>query len=125
MSGISFIKMHGLGNDFVIIDGRDGDVALDAEQARAIARAALEPYMPLPNYFKNWLRLGFTEDDVKDGGSDRLMDAMVLWGEADEIRAKLEQYFAEGADQVVIQAIRADGQPGPDWDALAALAPGA
>ncbi|MDP6182414.1 MAG: TIGR03620 family F420-dependent LLM class oxidoreductase [Gammaproteobacteria bacterium] len=97
----------------------------DAEQARAIARAALEPYMPLPNYFKNWLRLGFTEDDVKDGGSDRLMDAMVLWGEADEIRAKLEQYFAEGADQVVIQAIRADGQPGPDWDALAALAPGA
>ena len=55
---------------------------------------------------------------------DRLMDAMVLWGEADEIKAKLQQYFDGGADQVVIQPIRVDGQPGPDWAALEAFAPG-
>ena len=94
----------------------------DPVQARAAARAALEPYMPLPNYFKNWFRLGFDESDLKDGGSDRLMDAMVLWGSADEIKAKLQPYFDNGADQVVIQPIRADGQPGPDYAALEALA---
>lgn len=94
----------------------------DSVQARAAARAALEPYMPLPNYFKNWFRLGFDESDLKEGGSDRLMDAMVLWGSADEIKAKLQPYFDNGADQVVIQPIRADGQPGPDYAALEALA---
>ena len=95
----------------------------DANEARAAARAALEPYMPLPNYFKNWFRLGFDESDLENGGSDRLMDAMVIWGSADEIKAKLQQHLDQGADQVVIQPIRSDGQPGPDWDALEALAP--
>jgi len=50
------------------------------------------------------------------------MDAMVLWGDAATIKAKLNEYFAHGADQVVIQPIRPDGQPGPDWAALEALA---
>ena len=97
----------------------------DPVKARAAARTALEPYVPLPNYYNNWFRLGFNEDDLKDGGSDRLMDAMVLWGEADTIKAKLQAYFDGGADQVVIQPIRVDGQPGPCWDALEALAPAA
>jgi len=95
----------------------------DPVQARAAARAALGVYIPLPNYFKNWFRLGFDESDLADGGSDRLMDAMVLWGDVARIKAGLEAYFAAGADQVVIQPIRADGQPGPDWAALEALAP--
>lgn len=95
----------------------------DPVQARAAARAALGVYLPLPNYFKNWFRLGFDESDLADGGSDRLMDAMVLWGDAARIRAGLEAYFTAGADQVVIQPLRADGQPGPDWAALEALAP--
>ena len=94
----------------------------DAAQARAVARAALGPYLPLPNYFKNWFRLGFDESDLKDGGSDRLMDAMVLWGDAKTIKAGLQKYFDAGADQVVVQALRTDGQPGPDWKALEALA---
>jgi len=95
----------------------------DPERARAAARAALAPYLPLPNYFKNWFRLGFDESDLADGGSDRLMDAMVLWGSAADIKAGLAAYFDGGADQVVIQPIRADGEPGPDWAALEALAP--
>ncbi len=97
----------------------------DPDQARAAARGALELYMTLPNYFKNWFRLGFDESDLENGGSDRLMDAMVAWGDADQIKAKLNEYFDHGADQVVIQPIRSDGQPGCDWDALEALAPGA
>ncbi|MEQ8232411.1 MAG: TIGR03620 family F420-dependent LLM class oxidoreductase [Gammaproteobacteria bacterium] len=95
----------------------------DPARARAAARAALAPYLPLPNYFKNWFRLGFDESDLADGGSDRLMDAMVLWGSAAQIRDKLAAYVEAGADQVVIQPIRADGQAGPDWAALEALAP--
>ncbi|MEQ8660817.1 MAG: TIGR03620 family F420-dependent LLM class oxidoreductase [Gammaproteobacteria bacterium] len=95
----------------------------DPARARAAARGALAPYLPLPNYYKNWFRLGFAESDLADGGSDRLMDAMVLWGNAAQIRSRLDAYFAAGADQVVVQPIRPDGQPGPDWAALEALAP--
>lgn len=94
----------------------------DPVTARKAARAALAPYLPLPNYYKNWYRLGFTEKDVAEGGSDRLMDAMVYWGDAAQIKAKLKQYFDKGADQVVIQPIRPDGGHGPDWAALEALA---
>lgn len=96
----------------------------DAATARKAARGALGFYLPLPNYYKNWFRLGFDESDLKDGGSDRLMDAMVLWGDAASIKARLQRYFDEGADQVVIQPIKPDGSPGPDWAALEALAPG-
>lgn len=95
----------------------------DADTARKAARAALAPYLPLPNYYRNWFRLGFDESDLANGGSDRLMDAMVLWGDAARIRTGLDAYFAKGADQVVIQPIRPDGAPGPDWAALEALAP--
>jgi len=95
----------------------------DAATARKAARAALGPYLPLPNYYKNWFRLGFDEQDLKDGGSDRLMDAMVLWGDAASIKSRLQAYFEQGADQVVIQPIKPDGSAGPDWAALEALAP--
>ena len=114
-----------MGPDAAVICEQKVCLCTDPTQARAIARAALAPYLPLPNYFKNWFRLGFNEDDLKDGGSDRLMDAMVYWGDADAIRARLDKYFDAGANQVVIQALRLDDQPGPDWSALEALAPGA
>jgi probable F420-dependent oxidoreductase len=97
-------------------------LSTNAEEARAAARAALGPYLPLPNYYKNWFRLGFDQSDLENGGSDRLMDAMVIWGSSEEIDEKLNGYFDNGADQVVIQPIRPDGQPGPDWAALEALA---
>lgn len=114
-----------MGPDAAVICEQKICLCTDAEQARRVARAALEPYVPLPNYFKNWFRLGFNEDDLKDGGSDRLMDAMVLWGDADKIRSTLNEYFDNGADQVVLQPLRPDGQPGLDWAALEAFAPGA
>lgn len=95
----------------------------DPAEARKAARAALAPYLDLPNYYNNWYRLGFTEADRADGGSDALMDAMVLWGDADSIRARLNEYLERGADQVVIQPIRPDCEAGPDYRALEALAP--
>ena len=118
------ISRGNVGPDTAVICEQKVLLCTDPVKAREVARANLGFYMPMPNYFKNWFRLGFNEDDLKDGGSDRLLDAMVLWGEADEIKAKLQQYFDGGADQVVIQPLRADGQAGPDWGALEAFAPG-
>jgi len=95
----------------------------DIVQARKAARAALAPYLPLPNYYNNWFRLGFNEDDLKDGGSDRLMDAMVYSGDSATIKAKLQKYFDKGADQVVVQPINPDASGAMDYAALEALAP--
>lgn len=97
----------------------------DPALARKVAREALAFYLGLPNYVNNWFRLGFDESDLKDGGSERLMDAMVAWGSVAQIKARLQAYFDNGADQVVIQPLRTDGQAGPDWQALEALAPAA
>ncbi|MEC9248710.1 MAG: TIGR03620 family F420-dependent LLM class oxidoreductase [Pseudomonadota bacterium] len=93
----------------------------DPVEAREVARAALSPYMPLPNYYKNWFRLGFGAEDLENGGSDRLMDAMVLWGDVASVKSKLVRYLENGADQVVVQALRTDGKPGPDYSALESL----
>jgi probable F420-dependent oxidoreductase len=114
-----------MGPDAVICCEQKVCLSTDPKEARATARAALEPYMSLPNYYNNWFRLGFDGDDLKDGGSDRLMDAMMFWGDADQVKAKLQAYFDNGADQVVIQPIRPGRSPALDWDALEALAPNA
>lgn len=93
----------------------------DPTQARIAARAALAPYLPLPNYYNNWFRLGFNEADLADGGSDRLMDAMVYWGDAKTIKAKLKEYHDNGADQVVVQPINPDASGAMDYAALEAI----
>lgn len=95
----------------------------DRDRGREVARAALAFYLTLPNYCNNWLRLGFDAADFAHGGSDRLLDAMVLCGDAGTLRSGLEAYFDAGADQVVIQPLRADGKPGPCYETLEALAP--
>jgi probable F420-dependent oxidoreductase len=78
----------------------------DPDRARSIARRALTPYLALPNYTRNWLRLGFTEDDVAGAGSDRLVDALVAWGDIDTVLARVAEHHQAGADHVCIQALR-------------------
>lgn len=112
-----------MGPDAAVVCEQKVCLCTDAATARKAARAALAPYLPLPNYYKNWFRLGFDESDLQNGGSDRLMDAMVLWGDAARIKAGLQAYFEQGADQVVLQPIKPDGSAGPDWAALEALGP--
>ncbi len=98
-------------------------LSTDAARARQVARQTMAFYMPLPNYRNNWLRLGFSEQDLTDGGSDRFLDAMVAWGDEAVLQQRLQAHFDAGASHVCIQALRLDGQPMPDWHALAALAP--
>jgi probable F420-dependent oxidoreductase len=96
----------------------------DAAKARGVARAAMRIYLGLPNYQNNLRELGFGDDDLGDGGSDRLVDAIVAWGDADAIRERVRAHHRAGADHVCIQPLRPDGQQGPDLRCLEALAPG-
>jgi len=95
----------------------------DAAKARAVARAAMQIYLGLPNYQRNLAWLGFAERDWSDGGSDRLVDAIVAWGDAAAITARITAHHDAGADHVCIQPLRPDGLPGPDMNVLEALAP--
>ena len=83
----------------------------DATRARAAARRFLELYLTLPNYVNNWRRLGFTDTDFAGGGSDRLIDSIVAWGDETAIRKRIEAHWQAGADHVCVQALGAGGLP--------------
>ncbi|MYX27280.1 TIGR03620 family F420-dependent LLM class oxidoreductase [Streptomyces sp. SID8381] len=95
------------------------------ETARTTARGYLAMYLALPNYTNNFLRLGFTEDDVRDGGSDRLVDAVFAWGDEARIRARVEEFRTAGADHVALQVVTGDENrnalPRAEWRRLASL----
>lgn len=96
----------------------------DAAKARALGRQALAPYMQLENYVNNWRRLGFGDGDLGGGGSDRLIDANVAWGEEGALRRRIQEHCDAGADHICIQSINPDGSRRPDERVLALLAPG-
>jgi probable F420-dependent oxidoreductase len=78
----------------------------DAERARALGRSKVEnPYLKLTNYLSNFRRLGFTDEDFANGGSDRLIDAVVAWGTAESVGARLKEHLEAGADHVPVQAL--------------------
>lgn len=95
----------------------------EPKQARAVARDALGHYMVLPNYRNNWLRLGFREDELANGGSDRFLDAMVAWGDVAAVKRRIQAHLDAGANHVCIQTLHPAGSRLADLDALAALAP--
>ncbi|MBV1690391.1 TIGR03620 family F420-dependent LLM class oxidoreductase [Novosphingobium sp. G106] len=95
----------------------------DAEKARATARATLGMYLSLPNYRANWQRLGFDDADMDDGGSDRLIDATVAWGDLDALRDRVRSHWQAGADHVCIQPLSSAGFGTFDDAALEQLAP--
>ncbi|MFJ5017201.1 LLM class F420-dependent oxidoreductase [Streptomyces griseoluteus] len=78
----------------------------DPARARELARGHLDMYLQLPNYTTNFERLGFTEDDLRDGGSDRLIDALYAWGDDDTIRRKVNAFLEAGADHVALQVVQ-------------------
>ena len=94
----------------------------DPAKARALGRKELARYMVLPNYRNNWLREGFTEADLANGGSDRFIDAMCLWGDAATIKKGLRAHFEAGATHVCLQPVHDDGDFAVRDRMLAALA---
>jgi probable F420-dependent oxidoreductase len=83
----------------------------DPAKAREIARASVDFYLGLSNYLANLRRLGFTDDDFADHGSDRLIDALVAWGDAEAISARVAEHHAAGADHVCVQVLSEGGFP--------------
>jgi probable F420-dependent oxidoreductase len=80
----------------------------DPAEARTIAREYMEHYLKLENYARNLMRLGWTEEDISGGGSDRLVDAIVGWGDVDAIRKRVNEHLDAGADHVSVQPLSED-----------------
>ena len=93
----------------------------DPETARAAARLHMATYLTLPNYTNNLRRLGWGDEDLGDGGSDRLVDAIVAWGDEDAIVARVRDHLDRGADHVAVQVLDADPRALPlrQWRTLA------
>ena len=93
----------------------------DAEVGRAAARQHMATYLGLPNYTNNLRRLGWGDDDLSDGGSDALVDAIVAWGDESAIVERVQAHLDAGADHVCVQVLDGDAAalPMPQWRALA------
>jgi probable F420-dependent oxidoreductase len=97
----------------------------DPAKARAIARKFLAIYLTLPNYTNNFLRLGFQEADFSNGGSDRLIDAVIAWGDLKTVLNRIHEHHSAGADHVCIQVLTEDSKtlPSREYRELASAIP--
>lgn len=111
-----------MGNDSLLAPEQMVVLETDPVEARRIARAGMKIYLGLPNYFNNLKRLGFDESDWSDGGSDRLVDAIVAWGTEEQIAKRVAEHHAAGADHVCVQVLQADPRTAP-IEQLRRLAP--
>ncbi|MBY8880893.1 LLM class F420-dependent oxidoreductase [Streptomyces sp. PLK6-54] len=96
----------------------------DPTQARARAREWIEYYLVLPNYLANLRRLGFSDEDFEAGGSDRLIDSLVVWGDEETVARKIRAYHDAGADHVALQVLSTREEeftPLVEWRLLAGL----
>ena len=86
----------------------------DPQRARALGRTRVRsPYLGLVNYTSNLRRLGWSDEDLSDGGSDALIDALVAHGSGEQVAAQLTEHLDAGADHVCVQLLTA-----PDADLL-------
>ena len=94
-----------VGNSVFLAPEHKVVLTTDADEARRVGRETADHYLGLSNYVNNWLRLGFTEDDVHKPGSDRLIDSVVAYGTPDAIAHRLNEHLEAGADHVAIQVL--------------------
>ena len=111
----------GIGPDGLVASEVGVVLETDPTKAREIARLHLQTYLALPNYANNWKRHGFTDDEIADGGSDRLVDALIGWGDEAAIAARVQQHRDAGADHVCVQVLTSDPRalPVDEWRTLA------
>jgi probable F420-dependent oxidoreductase len=91
----------------------------DPVRAKRVAREYAKYHLDLGNYVQNLLRFGFTEDDLADGGSDRLLDAIVPQGSPEQIAEIVEAHLEAGAGHVCLQPLGEEGIPRNGLTALA------
>lgn len=109
-----------MGTDALLAPEQMVVLEADPTEARRIARAGMKIYLNLPNYYNNLARIGFDESDWTNGGSDRLVDAIVAWGTEDQIAARVKEHHDAGADHVCVQVLAEDyAMPEAQWRRLA------
>ena len=91
----------------------------DPVRAKAVARSYAKLYLGLRNYTRNLLAFGFTDSDLANGGSDRLIDAVIPQGSAEQIAEFVRAHVDAGADHVCLQPLGEQGIPRDSWTALA------
>jgi probable F420-dependent oxidoreductase len=111
-----------LGPDKLLCVEQKVVLSTDADVARATANQAIGIYAGLPNYRNNWIRIGFSDDEIEQR-ADRFVDHIVPWGDEDAIRAAVQRHYDAGADHVCVQPLSTTNPRLPDWDALEALSP--
>lgn len=111
-----------LGDDRVLAPEAAVVFARNREGARLTGERYMRTYLNLPNYHQNLVRLGWPRDELEAPGSDRLFDAVVAWGEDQEIARKLRLHYQAGADHVAVQVLTATPREAP-LDDLRRLAP--
>ncbi len=112
-----------MGPDALLAPEQKVCLETDPDAARSLARENMAMYMGLPNYVNNLHRLGFTEADTTDL-SDRLVDAIVAWGDLDAIAARIRAHHDAGADHVAVQVLAPRGElPIAQWRTLAEALP--
>jgi probable F420-dependent oxidoreductase len=116
------LAREALGPDRLLCVEQKVVLATDAGAAREAAKAALSVYADLPNYRNNWKRLGFGDDDI-DHRADRFVDAVVVWGDEDRLRAGVRAHYDAGATHVCIQPVSTEGPRVLDRKVLELLAP--
>jgi probable F420-dependent oxidoreductase len=99
------LAQEALGPDKLLLPEQAVVLAVDPSDARRIARGHMAGYLKLPNYVNNLKHLGYTDDDIADGGSDRLVDAIVAWGDEQTILGRVRDHLDGGADHVLVQPL--------------------
>jgi probable F420-dependent oxidoreductase len=114
------LAREALGPSSLVLPEQAVALATDPDTARTLGRGHLAHYLALPNYTNNLRRLGFGDDDLSAGGSDRLIDALVAWGDENAIESRIRQHHDAGANHVCIQVLSEEGLfPRKAWRALA------
>jgi probable F420-dependent oxidoreductase len=93
----------------------------DPGRARATARGFVGMFLSMPHYARSVLRQGFSEEELAGGGSDRLIDSLVAWGDVETIGRRIRAHHEAGVDHVCLHVLGADGMPLPQWRRLAEL----
>ncbi|MFF0496507.1 LLM class F420-dependent oxidoreductase [Nocardia aobensis] len=119
------VAREAMGRDALLAPAQTVVLDTDPGRARALARKFMRLYLTLPNYTNNLRRLGWGDDDLAGGGSDRLVDAIVAWGSLEQIAARVQAHLDAGADHVCVQVLTPDPQtlPQTEWRELASIIP--
>jgi probable F420-dependent oxidoreductase len=112
---------NALGPEPCLVVEQTAVLSTDPGEARRIGRAFARHYLALPNYANNLRRLGWSDEDIANDGSDRLIDAVIAWGDVDAIVARVRAHLDGGADHVCLQ-LRAESSADPSLAGYAELA---